>query len=134
MLCQSRFFRFSLGWRRSAIITDENGWRQILVKLVEKVPVPIDVKIRLLPDQTATLALVAQLAQTGISALTVHCRTQDMRSSEPALLGRLKEIVDSIKTSDIPVIANGDCFGAQDRERIEEITGERIHPFFRCMV
>lgn len=61
-----------------------------------------------------------------------------MRSSEAALLHRLREIVDLVKLEggivtaegpakgkrrEIPVIANGDCFGVQDRKRIEELTG-----------
>lgn len=84
---------------------------------------PIDVKIRLLPDGPGTLDLVSQLLATGVSALTVHCRTQDMRSSEPALLSRMREITEMGKAKGIPVIANGDCFGVEDRARIEEITG-----------
>lgn len=96
---------------------------QILRNLVTSLPVPIDVKIRLLPTQEATLSLVSQLLETGVSALTVHCRTQEMRSSEPALLGRLKDIVELGRAKGIPVIENGDCMTAADREVIEEKTG-----------
>lgn len=49
-----------------------------------------------------------------------------MRSSETALLERLKDVVEVMKESGIPVIANGDCFGVQDRERIQEITGKKM--------
>ena len=81
-------------------------------------------KIRLLPEQDATLALVRQIASTGISNLTVHCRTQTMRDREPALLHRLREIVDLVTAEfGIPVVANGDCFGTKDRERICALTG-----------
>lgn len=97
---------------------------QILKALVVNLhPLPIDVKIRLLPTQPATLALVSQLLATGVSALTVHCRTQDMRPREPALLERLREIVDLAKSTGIPVIANGDVMSAQDRKKIEDLTG-----------
>jgi tRNA-dihydrouridine synthase 2 len=97
---------------------------QILRALVSSIPLPIDVKIRLFPDPAATLTLVSQLLDTGVSALTVHCRTQDMRSSEAAMHERLREIVELGKAKGIPVIANGDCANAGDRRKIEEITGE----------
>ncbi|KAM0751291.1 FMN-linked oxidoreductase [Meredithblackwellia eburnea MCA 4105] len=98
---------------------------EILRRLVSSTKVPIDVKIRLLPSQPDTLTLVSRLIGTGVSNLTVHCRTQDMRSSEPALLHRLREIVDLVKKErpGLPVVANGDCFAEKDRERIMEITG-----------
>lgn len=96
---------------------------QILTKLVSNLTLPISAKIRLLGTQEATLDLVKQIAATGISCLTVHCRTQEMRPREPALLNRLKEIVDFMKPYGIPVVANGDCWGVKDREAICELTG-----------
>lgn len=93
---------------------------------MEKVPVPVDVKIRMLPDQAATIDLVTKLSKTGVSAITVHCRTESMRSSEPALLSRLEEIVNAVGDSGIPIIANGDCYSVADREKICEITGESL--------
>lgn len=49
-----------------------------------------------------------------------------MRPREPALLERLKEIVDVVNqyAPGVPVVANGDCWGVQDRDRICEMTGE----------
>lgn len=46
-----------------------------------------------------------------------------MRDREPALLHRLREIVDTVSVYGIPVVANGDCWGAKDRERICDLTG-----------
>lgn len=46
-----------------------------------------------------------------------------MRDREPALLHRLREIVDTVREYGIPVVANGDCWGAKDRERICSLTG-----------
>ncbi|KAL8284011.1 hypothetical protein RQP46_005124 [Phenoliferia psychrophenolica] len=119
---------FSLsGGMGAALLKVPDKLCSILKALVTETTVPIDVKIRLLPEQAPTLSLVSQLVATGVSALTVHCRTQEMRSSEPALLERLREIVELVKKESvgegIPVIANGDCIHAGDRERIEEITG-----------
>lgn len=107
---------------------------QILRALVTSVPVPIDAKIRLLATDEGTYSLVAQILETGISALTVHCRTQEMRSSEPALLERLKNITEMGKAKGIPVIANGDCFGVEDQKRIEDITGKLFRDTFVTFV
>lgn len=51
-----------------------------------------------------------------------------MRPREPALLERLKEITDMVKGEfGIPVVANGDCWGVKDRDRICEMTGETVY-------
>lgn len=47
-----------------------------------------------------------------------------MRDREPALLHRLKEIVETVRDFGIPVVANGDCWGAKDKERICGLTGK----------
>ena len=96
---------------------------QILKNLVQRALVPIDVKIRLLPTQEETLVLVSRLLSTGVSALTVHCRTRSMRSSEPALIERLRDVVEMGNERGVPVIENGDCMVAADRTKIEEATG-----------
>lgn len=92
--------------------------------------VSVTAKIRLLPSQEDTLALVEQIVRTRtIRALTVHCRTKNMRPREPALLHRLREVVDHVHKiaaetgQDVPVVCNGDCFSVTDVERIQELTG-----------
>ena len=47
-----------------------------------------------------------------------------MRPREPALLDRLKDIVDLVRPKGIPVVANGDCLGFWDVQRIKDLTGE----------
>jgi tRNA-dihydrouridine synthase 2 len=95
---------------------------QILRHLIENVPVPVSCKIRLLPDEDETLALVDSILETGISCLTVHCRTPTMRPRETALLERLRAVVDRVNGR-VPVVANGDCWGAQDVDKIKALTG-----------
>lgn len=99
----------------------------ILVKLRATLPpsVAVSAKIRLLPSQEDTLALIKRIVSTGISCLTVHCRTKEMRHREPALIHRLKEIVEYVNSLGlgIPVIANGDCLSRDDAVRLREITG-----------
>ncbi|EFP74185.2 hypothetical protein PGTUg99_007677 [Puccinia graminis f. sp. tritici] len=121
---------FSLkGGMGAALLKEPDKLCGILTHLVQNLPThPISVKIRLLPSQEDTLSLVKKICDTGVSCLTVHCRTQPMRSTEPALLHRLREIVDfvnGIRTSEnpLPVVANGDCFSAQDLPKFKELTG-----------
>lgn len=125
---------FSLkGGMGAALLKEPDKLCGILSHLVKNIPThPISAKIRLLPNQEDTLTLVKKISATGISCLTVHCRTQLMRSTEPALLHRLKEIVETVQESrksstPLPVVANGDCFEFKDMEKIKSLTGvERV--------
>ncbi|EST05209.1 Pyridoxamine 5'-phosphate oxidase, Alr4036 family, FMN-binding domain protein [Kalmanozyma brasiliensis GHG001] len=92
--------------------------------------VAVTCKIRLLPTQEKTIELVDKIVRTGaIECLTVHCRTKDMRPREPALLHRLREIVDHVNTvaaemgRTVPVVCNGDVWDATTAPRIKELTG-----------
>ena len=100
---------------------------EILTGLRKALPPHLSVscKIRLLPTSEATLDLVRKIVQTGISCLTVHCRTRNMRKGEKAIPERMKEIVDLVKTMnvDVAVLANGDCLSVDDAKRLREITG-----------
>ncbi|KAG0152463.1 hypothetical protein CROQUDRAFT_649876 [Cronartium quercuum f. sp. fusiforme G11] len=125
---------FSLkGGMGAALLKEPEKLCGILSHLVQNIPShPISAKIRLLPSQEDTLELVKKISATGISCLTVHCRTQLMRSTESALLHRLREIVETVKESranglPLPVVANGDCFEFKDLEHIKSLTGvERV--------
>lgn len=99
----------------------------ILTGLRKALPPHLSVscKIRLLPTSEATLDLVRKIVQTGISCLTVHCRTRNMRKGEKAIPERMKEIVDLVKgmNVDVAVLANGDCLSVDGAKRLREITG-----------
>ncbi|GAA5948691.1 hypothetical protein JCM21900_005262 [Sporobolomyces salmonicolor] len=71
--------------------------------LVPETPVPT-------PSEP-TLPLVSRIFSTGIANLTVHCRTQEMRSSEPALHERMREITAMGRETGVPVVCNGDAVG-----------------------
>lgn len=58
-----------------------------------------------------TIPLVAQIFDTGIANLTVHCRTQEMRSREPALHDRMRSITEMGRERGVPVVCNGDALG-----------------------
>jgi len=111
----------------AALLTNPDLLCSILTALREAMPPEISVsaKIRLLPTQEETLKLVERIVQTGVSAITVHCRTKNMRPRERALIGRLREIVEYVESlgTGVAVIENGDCLGFDDVKRVREVTG-----------
>ncbi|KAJ7462099.1 hypothetical protein FB451DRAFT_1341142 [Mycena latifolia] len=111
----------------AALLTNPDLLCSILRALRAAMPpeITVSAKIRLLPSQEDTLKLVERIVETGVSALTVHCRTRAMRNTDAALVERLREIVDFVAGMGrgIAVIENGDCTGASDAQRIRDLTG-----------
>ena len=116
----------------AALLTNPDLLCSILTALREAMPpeVTVTAKIRLLPTQEDTLQLVKRIVECGVSAITVHCRTRNMRPREKALVERLREIVDFVESlgKGIAVIENGDCVSFEDAKRIREITGASTCP------
>ena len=84
----------------------------ILTSLVEEVGKPyeigISVKIRILDNPEDTRALVERLVKTGITGLTVHCRTTPMRPRERAIRGQLRMVGDICRAAGVACVMNGD--------------------------
>ncbi|CAO2656554.1 Nn.00g053570.m01.CDS01 [Neocucurbitaria sp. VM-36] len=84
----------------------------ILTSLVEEVGKPyeigISVKIRILDLPEDTETLVKRLVRTGITGLTVHCRTTPMRPRERAIRHQLKMIGDICREAGVACVMNGD--------------------------
>jgi tRNA-dihydrouridine synthase 2 len=84
----------------------------ILTRLVEEVGKPfeigISVKIRILDSPDDTRALVERLVKTGITGLTVHCRTTPMRPRERAIRSQLKMVGDICRAAGVACVMNGD--------------------------
>lgn len=116
----------------AALLTNPDLLCSILTALREAMPpeVTVTAKIRLLPTQEDTLQLVERIVNCGVSAITVHCRTRNMRPREKALVERLREIVEFVESlgKGIAVIENGDCVSFEDAKRIREITGASACP------
>jgi tRNA-dihydrouridine synthase 2 len=116
----------------AALLTNPDVLCSILMALRNAMPpeITVSAKIRLLPSQEDTLKLVERICGTGISALTVHCRTRNMRDKDRAMTERLREIVEFVEGlgEGIAVVENGDCLGWEDAKRIREVTGA----FFVC--
>ena len=111
----------------AALLTNPDLLCSILTALREAMPpeITVSAKIRLLPSQEDTLKLVERIVNTGISCLTVHCRTRNMRMGEKATIERLREIVDFVERmgKGTAVIENGDCLGYEDSKRVRHVTG-----------
>jgi len=111
----------------AALLTNPDLLCSILTALREALPLEITVtaKIRLLPTQEDTLKLVDRIIKCGVSAITIHCRTRNMRPREPALIERLRDIVEFVEGlgNGIAVIENGDCVSFEDAKRVRKVTG-----------
>lgn len=82
---------------------------EALVKEVGEVwEIGISVKIRLLETPEQTEALVRRLCSTGITGLTVHCRTTPMRPRERAIREQLKMIAGICREMGVACLMNGD--------------------------
>ncbi|KAF4966089.1 hypothetical protein FZEAL_10696 [Fusarium zealandicum] len=68
----------------------------------------ISVKIRILDTAAETEALVRRLCATGITGLTVHCRTTPMRPRERAIRDQLRMVADICHEHGIACLMNGD--------------------------
>lgn len=114
----------------AALLTNPDLLCSILTALRQALPPEISVsaKIRLLPNQEDTYKLIERIVNTGISCLTVHCRTRNMRPRERALIERMNGIVKFVEGlgKDVAIIQNGDCTGYEDAKRIRGITGACI--------
>jgi tRNA-dihydrouridine synthase 2 len=99
----------------------------ILTSLVEEVGKPyeigISVKIRILDTPEETEALVSRLVKTGITGLTVHCRTTPMRPRERAIRHQLKMIANICRESGVACVMNGDVTSRTEALKLMEEFG-----------
>ena len=90
----------------------------ILSALVEQIGRPyeigISVKIRLLETPQKTESLVSRLCKTGITGLTIHCRTTPMRPRERAIRDELRMIGSICRAHGVACLMNGDV---RDRDQ-----------------
>jgi len=94
----------------------------VIRAVVEAVRIPVTVKMRLgLKDasgkEACALARIAEDA--GVSAVSVHGRTQAQGYSGKADYDAIRRVKESVR---IPVIGNGDVFSAEDALRLAEVS------------
>ncbi|TLD27091.1 hypothetical protein PspLS_04888 [Pyricularia sp. CBS 133598] len=113
------------GGMGAALLRDPDRLVAILEALVREVApaaeIGISVKIRLLETAAETEALVRRLVKTGITALTVHCRTTPMRPREPAIRGQLRMVADVCREAGVACLMNGDV---KDRDEAIRLAAE----------
>ena len=95
--------------------------RALVKEVGEKHEIGISVKIRLLKTPEETRSLVERLCQTGITGLTIHCRTRQMRKTEKAIREQLRMIGDICRDAGVACLMNGDV---ENREQAEELVKE----------
>ena len=105
----------------SALLRDEGLVRDILSRVVEAVPVPVTLKIRLgwSKDEINATEIGTIARDCGVVLLTVHGRTRACRFSgevDYEAIGRIKRNVD------LPIVANGDISSPQEAKKVVEIT------------
>ena len=82
---------------------------EALVKEIGEIyEIGISVKIRLLETPEETEALVRKLCGTGITGLTIHCRTTPMRPRERAIREHLRMIASICRETGVACVMNGD--------------------------
>lgn len=95
---------------------------EALVKnIVPEFEIGISVKIRILDTAAETETLVRRLVATGITGLTVHCRTTPMRPRERAIRGQLRMIADVCREAGVACLMNGDV---ENRDQALELIQE----------
>lgn len=106
----------------SALMKDERLVSEILTTVVNRVDVPVTLKIRTGWDTNNKNAVsIAKLAeQAGIQSLVVHGRTRACKFMGDAEYDTIASVVNAVKT---PVIANGDINSALKAQQVINKTG-----------
>lgn len=115
------------GGMGAALLQTPELLASILTALVKEVgqvyEIGISVKIRLLETPEKTEALVRRLCQTGITGLTVHCRTTPMRPRERAIRDQLRMIADVCSDEGVACLMNGDVKNKDEARQLAQEYG-----------
>ncbi|KAF1354913.1 hypothetical protein BDV97DRAFT_395315 [Delphinella strobiligena] len=106
------------GGMGAALLKTPDKLCSILEALVSEVGTPfeigISVKIRLLNTPEETAALVRKLVATGITGLTLHCRTTPMRPRERAIRDQLRMVREICHEAGVACLMNGDVTSREE--------------------
>ncbi|CAH2350639.1 tRNA-dihydrouridine(20) synthase [NAD(P)+] [[Candida] railenensis] len=119
----------------AALLSTPDLLESILKNLVSQgkiFNIPISVKIRLLDDKDPqpTVELVDRLCKTGITNLTLHCRTKDMRNRQSPVRAFLPEIIRTCHSNNVSFIINGAITNRREYEELQSQYGADIG----CMI
>ena len=106
----------------SSLLRDPSLVRRILERVVERVQIPVTLKIRTgwCPESRNGEEIAAIAQDCGIAALTVHGRTRACKFSGEAEYDTIRSIKRLIS---IPVIANGDIDSPRKAQAVLDYTG-----------
>jgi nifR3 family TIM-barrel protein len=108
----------------SSMLCDTTGKTVELVrKVVESVPVPVSVKMRLGWDDDNLTAphFAREFERVGVAAVTIHGRTREQGFSGGVNHEGIRRVVEAVEK--IPVYGNGDVRSIADAARMIEETG-----------
>jgi nifR3 family TIM-barrel protein len=108
----------------SKLLCDPDNTVRMVDRLMSAIRhTPLTAKLRLGWDDTCIVApqLAARLENAGVSLITIHGRTTEMRFTGQARLDGIAEVVAAVRQ--IPVIGNGDIRTPEDARRMMEVTG-----------
>src|SRR5438270_9953395 len=107
----------------SSLLCDTTGATVELVrKVVEAVPVPVTVKMRLGwdDDQLTAPYFAREFEQAGVAAVTIHGRTREQGFGGGVSHDGIRRVVEAVER--IPVYGNGDVRSIADAARMIEET------------
>lgn len=120
----------------AGLLSNPDLLTNILKRLVQDVGsvynIPISAKIRLLDNEKPepTVLLIDQICKTGISNLTVHCRTKVMRNRDAPLRSFLPELIKCTRMNNVSFIINGAIQNRREYELMKKTFGEDVG----CMI
>ena len=89
----------------SSLLKKPKKLTRLIQGMVEGIPVPLEVKVRIGIDNINIESVVEALEETGIAALTIHGRTAQQRYKKSADWDLIKRIA---QNTSLPIIGNGD--------------------------
>lgn len=100
----------------AALLKDLSLMEEMTSEVVKAVNIPVTVKTRLGWDERSIniLEVAKMLENTGIAALTIHCRTREMAMRGNADWSWINKVKEKVK---LPIILNGDVRTPQDAKR-----------------
>ena len=100
-----------------------DGTLKLVHTVVEAVPIPISVKMRLGwdADNLSAPFFARQFEQVGVAAVAIHGRTREQGFSGTVSLPGIRAVVEAVER--IPVIGNGDIRNVADAARMISETG-----------
>jgi tRNA-dihydrouridine synthase 3 len=89
----------------SALLKKPKKLSRLIQGMVEGIPIPLEVKVRIGIDSINIESVVEALEDTGIAALTIHGRTAQQRYKKSADWDLIKRVTHQ---TSLPIIGNGD--------------------------